>query len=574
MNVVTPGEAMSACIVDELARSGLRHAVLAPGSRSAPLALALAEDDRVELHVAIDERSAAFAALGIAKTTNNPAAVLSTSGTAAANFVPAVIEADLSRVPLIVLTADRPPELRDTGANQTIDQVRLFGVAVRWFCDTGAPEATQPAVSYWRSLACRAWAEATGSPAGPVHVNLPFRKPLVGRPGDAPLDLDLSGRAEEIPWTRVSRAIRPPAVRDVFELSALLDETPNGVLVVGDTEADPGSLLALAERVGWPVLAEPLSGSRMGRGAISTYEALLRDDEWAADHVPDAVVRIGKVALSKRLLALCEAAPIEMLIDRDGAWLDPLRSTVRIVAADPALTCREVTHRVVERPTSRWLDEWIFGEDVVRAAIDRALDEQEALTEPRAARDVAAFVPDGSTLVVGSSMPVRDLDWFMRPRSGLRCIANRGASGIDGFVSTVLGAAAAARKQTWALCGDLSLVHDQNGFASSLARRVDAVFVVLNNDGGGIFSFLPQAGLPNFEQVFATPHGLDLSKLAAVYGAEHVRVESGEALDSTLRRVHGEPGIKIVEVPTDRAANVEVHRELWAAAAAALGKRS
>jgi 2-succinyl-5-enolpyruvyl-6-hydroxy-3-cyclohexene-1-carboxylate synthase len=286
--------------------------------------------------------------------------------------------------------------------------------------------------------------------------------------------------------------------------------------------------------------------------------------------VPEAVVRVGKVALSKRLLALCESAPLEILVDRDGTWIDPLRSTARIITADPALTCREVSHRVVERPSTRWLDEWTIAEHHVRRALDEMLDSQDEITEPRVARDVAAFVPDGTTLVVGSSMPVRDLDWFMRPRPGLRCIANRGASGIDGFVSTTLGAAMATGRQTWALCGDLSLLHDQNGFASGLAREADAVFVVVNNDGGGIFSFLPQAELPRFEQVFATPHGLDFAKLAALYGCEHLGVRTGAELGAALDHVSGTQGVKIVEVRTDREANVGVHRDLWAAAAAAL----
>jgi 2-succinyl-5-enolpyruvyl-6-hydroxy-3-cyclohexene-1-carboxylate synthase len=564
---VNPSQALATGLVDELCRLGLTHACLAPGSRSAPLALALESDDRVDLQVRLDERSAAFTALGVARVTRRPALVLSTSGTAAANFHPAVLEAHHARVPLLVVTADRPPELRATAANQTIDQIKLYGAAVRFFAELGAPENRAESLPYWRSLAGRAFAATVGSPPGPVHLNVGFRDPLVPDPGSTTWSHGLDGRGGGRPWIAASPPASEPSGEDVELLAAAIAGVEAGLVVAGDGDFDPAPVVALAEAARWPLLAEPTSNARRGATAVSTFDALLRHDGFARAHGPDLVVRVGKAGLSKPLARWLDPGVEQVLIDRDGAWLDPERSVARIVTADCARLCRAVAEVLPPRPRSEWLEEWMGAEARARGALDAALDDDEGPSEPRIARDLAALAPDGAALVAASSMPVRDLNSFMAPRAGLRVIANRGVSGIDGFTSTALGVATAHPGPVVALAGDLSLLHDQNGL---LAPRpeVDLTVVIVNNDGGGIFSFLPQASLPSgFERLFGTPHGLDLELLAKLHSCSYTRLDRASELGDALR---GPGGVHLVEVRTERRANVELHRHLWAEVGKAL----
>lgn len=562
--VVKPRSAASSaafCLLDDLYRCGVRHVCLSPGSRSTPLAVAATSDARLRVHVSIDERSSAFLALGIARASGVPAVVASTSGTAVANFLPAVTEASNGSVPMIVVTADRPPELRGTGANQSIDQVKVFGDAVRWFCETGVPDDRAPLARYWRSLACRAFSEATTRDRGPVHLNVCFREPLTDSPDDEVVT-DVEGRADDRPWTEAGPVPVSPATADVEWLAQRVAGAERGVIVAGAGEVDAVGVHALAEAAAWPVLAEPGSGLRSGPHAISTYEALLRGG-WGDRHRPDFVLRIGKIGISRVVNAFFRDGE-QALVDRAGGWLDPERGASRILTSEPGLLCAAVAEGV-DRVASSWLDEWRGAERAARAAIDRVLDGRDEVSEPRVARDLAAALPDGATLVVAASMPVRDLDWFMAPRAGLRVVGNRGANGIDGFVSTTLGAALASDGPVAALAGDLSMLHDQNGLLLTRGERVDTVFVVLNNDGGGIFSFLPQAGaVPDFERAFATPHGIDFAKLAELYGCGHRLLESASSLPASLDDALGEGGVQLIEARTDRAANVELHRDLWA----------
>jgi 2-succinyl-5-enolpyruvyl-6-hydroxy-3-cyclohexene-1-carboxylate synthase len=566
VRAANPTQALALVLVDELARHGVTDAVIAPGSRSAPLAMALHDDPRLRLHVQIDERSAAFTALGLARVSHRPVAVACTSGTAAANFLPAVVEAHQARVPLLVLTADRPPELRHTAANQTIDQIKLYGDAVRWFVEVGAPEADGAPVRYWRSLTSRAVAEATGPPAGPVHLNLAFREPLVPDGDGFPPGLD--GRPGGRPWTVRDHRRGTPSPEAVERLAGLIRAHRRGVVVVGETDAPPGPLLALAQAAGWPVLAEPFSGARQGPHAISTASLLLGDPAFADAHRADAVVRLGRVHLSRHLGAYLAAAGEQVLVDPDGAWLDPERAADRIGAAAPGLLCAAVAAQGGMSGPGPWLQAWQGAEQRARAAVDALLDAEEAPSEPRTARDLSTCLEDGGLLVAASSMPVRDLDLFAAPRAGLRVLGNRGASGIDGFVSTALGAALAHPGPVTALAGDLSLLHDQNGLL--LADRPDLVLVLVNNDGGGIFSFLPQARFPaSFEAVFATPHGVDFARLAGVYGLGHRVLERAADLPVAVRAARQAGGVQLVEVRTDRVANVALHDRLRRAAVSA-----
>ena len=538
---MNPSTALAAVLADELIRCGLREAVLAPGSRSAPLALALfarAQAGDVRLHVRTDERSASFLALGLAKASRRPVALVCTSGTAAAHFHAAVIEADEAGVPLIVLTADRPPELRGTGANQTIDQLKLYGAAVRWFCELGVPETQPGMVGYWRSLTCRAWALAAGPGggpglAGPVHLNVPLRDPLVPGEGDPVAALtassggwpeSLDGRAGDRPWTSFAGPADAPGGPVIA-----LPWSERGVIICGDGDYDTDALLLLAEQAGWPVLAEPSSNARRGPHALSAYAYLLADPGFAAAHRPDVIVSAGRPGLSRGQLACLRGAPGNppgrhvVLAGGPGRWSDPART-----ATDVAGTVQLADGPGASAPESAWLAAWRAADAAARAAADAVLAAAappgESVSEPLVARTLAASLPDGGLLWAASSLPVRDLDQHMLPRPGLRILASRGASGIDGLVSAAIGAACAHQADgggpAAALLGDLAFLHDAAGlFIGPDEPRPDLCLVVANNDGGGIFSTLEQAALPAaFERLFGTPHGAELGRLAAAAG--------------------------------------------------------
>jgi 2-succinyl-5-enolpyruvyl-6-hydroxy-3-cyclohexene-1-carboxylate synthase len=539
---VNPATALATVLVDELVRCGMSDAVLAPGSRSAPLALALhaaAQADRLRLHVRVDERSASFLALGLAKRSGRPVAVVCTSGTAAANFHPAVIEAHESSVPLLVLTADRPPELRGTGANQTIDQVKLYGTAARWSCELGVPEERPGMVAYWRSVVSRAWGLALAPDPGPVHLNASFREPLIPDGDESwcePLDGDATGA-----WTKV-RAATPGSVLHV-------PPTRRGILVVGDGAANVKRYVAAASMAGWPVLAEPNGNARYGDHALTAHHFLLGVPEFVERHRPEVVVTLGKPGLSRPLLGLLRRAEEHIVLAAGlSRWPDPVRSATQVA--------QEVEIPVVSGDDS-WLRSWRTADQAAAAAVDALLDATPEVTEPRLARDLVASLPGGSLLLAAASMPIRDLDQTMRPRRGIRIMANRGASGIDGLVSTALGAALAHSGRAYALLGDLAFLHDQNGLLLGPGeRRPDLAIIVVNNRGGGIFSLLPQAALAGpFEQVFGTPHAVELAYVAAAHGLPYTLLEAAADLPKALA---GE-GLRIVEARTDREANAALH---------------
>ena len=564
---VTAQATFASTLVDEWARAGVRHAVLAPGSRSTPLALALADDDRLSLHVHLDERSAGYLALGLALAGGTPAVVLTSSGTAAVELHPAVVEAAQARVPMLVCTADRPFELKDVGAPQTIDQTHLFGRAVRWFAEPGP--ADEAGAGTWRSFASRAVAEAVGPPAGPVHLNLAFRDPLVGRPGPLP-----AGRPDGRPWhaTATPSAVAPEADDDA--VAAGLLEAARGVIVAG-RGAEGRWVAPLAEAFGWPVLADPRSSCRVPDDRTVAYaDALLRDPAFAAAHRPGAVLRIGEPPASKVVAQwLASAGVSQVVLDPDGAWPDPDRTAGLLLRGRPEVWCRRLAAAPRRPADPAWLASWAEAGAAADRALEAVLAGHPEVTEPAVARRLVAALPDGATLVCSSSMPVRDVEWYAAPRPGLTVLANRGANGIDGVVSTAVGVATGTGGPTALLIGDLAFLHDANGLLGLAGLDVDLTIVVVDNRGGGIFSFLPQATeLPpdRFEQLFGTPQEVDLTGLAAAHGLAVLEAHDMEGLDVALRASLSTSGTQVVLVRTERAANVAVHAALHAAVAAAL----
>ncbi|HEY4027996.1 MAG TPA: 2-succinyl-5-enolpyruvyl-6-hydroxy-3-cyclohexene-1-carboxylic-acid synthase [Candidatus Dormibacteraeota bacterium] len=569
-------QAFAATFVDELARCGLRAVCIAPGSRSAPLAIAFARHPAIRVWMHLDERSGSFFALGMAKATERPVALLCTSGTAAAEFHAAVIEAHHSRTPLLVLTADRPPELRDVGANQAIDQAHLYGSAVRWCFDPGVPDGEPGAPARWRRLAARSLAEAAGPPAGPVHLNLPFRDPLTPRPGEEPAPAPAAG-----PPTRVRRPAQAPAGAVVAGLAAALRGATRPLVIAGemrDGAALGAPLDALLSRLDAPLLAEPASQLRRrgGAGVVEAYDALLRDDAWAGAHRPDLVLRLGAPPTSKVVNGFVarSAAPL-IVVDGDG-WRDPDQLAAELVRGDPALLLAALAEQVGAGEPHDWQRSWV--EAGARAA--EALGSRLAappLHEGHVVRALAEALPPEAQVVIGSSMPIRDADTFWpAAEQGQRFLGNRGASGIDGLVSTGLGAAAARPGvPTVLLLGDLTLYHDMNGLWAARRHGLRATIVVLDNDGGGIFSFLPQAEHEDvFEELFGTPLGLRLEDVARLYGLAFREVREAAELPGALRAALTAEDVSMVSVRFERSGSVAGHRACWTAVSEALREQS
>jgi 2-succinyl-5-enolpyruvyl-6-hydroxy-3-cyclohexene-1-carboxylate synthase len=579
--------------VDELVRAGIVDLVLCPGSRSTPLAVAAARHAGMRVWTLVDERSAAFFALGLARGRRHAAAVLSTSGTATANFLPAVVEARYGRVPLVVLTADRPHELRESGAPQTVDQIRLYGTHAKWFLDVALPEAADLPLRYIRTVAGQAAAIAAVDPAGPVHLNFPFREPLmpVRAPGELPPPNARNTDAwEGRPVGRVYAAAfhgrRVPDADLAVRLSRDLRAAERGLIVCGplDDPDLPEAVTRLAANLGYPVLADPLSQLRCGphdrQAVIDGYDPLLRTSRVAAELAADVIVRFGGVPASKPLLQYLEtqAAARQIVVDGGGAWADPTRLAAEFVHADPVALCRMIGDAAWPPAggSRAWLARWQRLAARARSALRQRLAAVDELFEGKVFSELAEALPDGAVLYVGNSMPVRDLDSFFpggaRP---IRILGNRGASGMDGLVSSALGVAAAEAGPTVLVLGDLSFYHDMNGLLAAKLHRLRATIVVINNDGGGIFSFLPQAAYPeHFETLFGTPHGLDFRHAAAMYGASYALTATWGAFREHVARAVLGDGVSVIEVRTTRDRNVALHAAMWAAVEEALAAQT
>lgn len=564
--------------VAALEERGVRDACICSGSRSAPFALAFHRSS-IRTHVPLDERAGAYFALGIAKASRRPVAIVTTSGTAAANLHPAVVEAFHARVPLVILTADRPPELRDTGAAQTIDQIKMFGTSARWFHEVGSPAIGADLLQYVTGLGVRAVAEAWGPPAGPVHLNFAFREPLVPEPealesaqtARRPAPGSDPAGAEDGPEPP------PPSARAVARAARLLRPLRRGLIVCGPDDSPPGfaaAIARLAAVTGFPVLADPASQVRYGphdRTRVSgAYDAFLRSPAFAEREVPEVVLQFGAALTSKTYhgYAARHRGRLHLVVDTAGGWRSPSHRAREVFTADPAAFATALADALAPGadPLPDWGETFGRAERAARTAIDRHRDGTHNLSEGALFPDLLEVVEDGTLLYVGNSMAIRDLDLFA-PASPkrLRILANRGANGIDGVLSSGLGASAAVDTPTLIVTGDLSFHHDLNGLAALREGRARATIIVINNDGGGIFSLLPISRHDAvFEQYFGTPHGLDFRAAAELYGIPYARPDSPAELRERSADSMARGETRIIELRTKRDENRLSHQALWA----------
>ncbi len=560
-----------ATLVDEWSARGVSAAFVSPGSRSTPLALALSANTSIETNIFHDERSASFAALGHGLTTGQPAVLLCTSGTAAAHFHAAVIEADLSCVPILVCTADRPPELWDVGAPQTINQTELYGKIVRAFHQPGPPEDSIP--DDWRPLATTSYRQATGQRPGPVHLNLSFRDPLVGKPAELPPKTsgeDSQNPNSDQPDTS-HLAVSQFAASQLLERCFTDDGSARrGVIIAGRGQSNPEAVQAFAEHVGWPVLADHRSGCRAPGQAIRHFDGLLRCPEFAAKHQPEVILRLGEILSSKALSQWIAATNADVIAATPwGRRIDPeavlpfvLPQISLIEAAIEALPAEPLKPR-----DPGWLASWKAADEAANRAIIKVLATHDGLAEPHIARETLERLPAQAALVVSSSMPVRDLEWFGENRDDVSVHTNRGANGIDGVVSTAIGIALTGAP-TVCLIGDVAFLHDSSSLIGLAQRELDLTIVITDNDGGGIFSFLPQNSLlehDRYEQLFGTPHNTNLE---ALVNAHSLKVTRWEGARQPELLVTPKQGVRVVVARTNRQANLELHNQLTAAIAA------
>jgi len=564
----TPATTATFCatLVDEWVRLGVAHAVVSPGSRSTPMAIALASNSKIALHVFHDERSASFAALGIGLQSGTPAVLLCTSGTAAAQFFAAVIEANYAHVPLLVCTADRPPELQGVGAPQTINQTNLYGTFVRKFIDVGLADDAKS--SKWRTIARDAFSATVGVNRGPCHVNLPFREPLVGVAGSLPV-------ADSRSPVRMSADVATASERKKLSLALRAER---GIIIAGNGIDQPRFILELAAKLKWPVVADPRSNCRVapesshGATVVSCADVVLRHQPSAESLKPTVVLRIGDPPVSKvvnQWLAQCGAEHIA--VTQQPSLVDPDKVVTTHIVGSFNELFMEMSRGTDSRSETEWIGSWKRCEKNARTALDEEFSKQSPLTEPLCAVTVSEAIAASTNLVVSSSMPVRDLEWFAPPRDGVRVYSNRGVNGIDGVVSTAVGIALSSKSPTALLIGDIAMLHDSNGLLNLIRRDAQLKIIVIDNEGGGIFSFLPQAQAMEgnqFEQLFGTPHSADFEALAKTHGIAFSWVATAEE----LRRELGNPATSMIGVRTDRSKNVDDHNALYSAVAAALSK--
>ncbi|RBW71625.1 2-succinyl-5-enolpyruvyl-6-hydroxy-3-cyclohexene-1-carboxylic-acid synthase [Bacillus taeanensis] len=567
--------AYGGAFVDELVHSGITHVVISPGSRSTPLALLMSAHPSLNVWMHIDERSAGFFALGIAKAKNEAVALLCTSGTAAANYYPAVIEAHYDRVPLLVITADRPHELRDVGAPQAIHQVDLFGKYPKWFADMSLPEESSHMIIYARKMAARAAAATLTAPAGPVHLNFPFREPLI--PNLALPSLWENGRQKRQQYTTV---LEGKNSLSNYQFDQLMKEINGkcGLIVCGPDYNNQyiQAVTALSETLKFPILADPLSQLRSGshdkRWVIESYDAFLKEETVSTTLKPEVIIRFGAMPVSKAFLLYIKKHPAcrQIIVDEGKGWREPTLLASEMIYTNPETFCEGLIESIHKNEngqaqSTNWGQQWLSINEKAKEVLELK-SETNLFFEGQVFPELTKLLPPNSTLFVGNSMPVRDLDtFFLTNELNVRTMANRGANGIDGIISSALGASTNGEPLVLVI-GDLSFYHDLNGLLAAKLHELTITIIVLNNDGGGIFSFLPQSKeSEHFEKLFGTPIGLDFEHTVTMYNGNFTRVSSWEDFRSVVKESLSGKGLNVIEVPTDRNDNAVKHHEIWEA---------
>ncbi len=557
-----------AAFVSELVYNGVEDIVVSPGSRSTPMAMVMAEHPNLRVHIHVDERSAAFFALGIAKASKKPTAILCTSGTAAANYYPAVVEANISRIPLIVLTADRPHELRDVGAPQAIDQIHLFGNHVKWFVEMPLPEKTEQMLRYTRTVCGRAAATALSAPAGPVHLNFPFREPLIPQLDREDL-FELNERSGG--YVKIHTGERTLSKNEYLEISESLQSYKRGMIICGPIETDHFSemVVKLAEKLQFPILADPLSQLRSGKHdgtyIIDTYDTFLKNEEAKKYLKPEVILRFGAMPVSKPLtIFLKENHDVrQFVIDGGGGWRDPGMVSSEMIYCDETEFCQGVLPHLEKKLDSNYVEDWLKINHLTRTQLAE-ISKVNELSEGKLFYQLAERLPKEATLFVGNSMPIRDLDTFFHFNDkSIRIMANRGANGIDGVTSTALGAGISSQP-LYLVLGDLTFFHDLNGLIAAKQYGININIILINNNGGGIFSFLPQASHPkNFEKLFGTPLDLQFEHVVNMYGGHYELITDWDHFSEAMEQSVHNTGLKVFEITTNRERNLTEHREIW-----------
>jgi 2-succinyl-5-enolpyruvyl-6-hydroxy-3-cyclohexene-1-carboxylate synthase len=551
----------------ELVLSGITDVVVSPGSRSTPMAMVLAEHPEINLHVHVDERSAAFFALGMAKASNKPVAILCTSGTAAANYFPAIVEARYARVPLLVLTADRPHELREVGAPQAIDQIHLYGQHVKWFSEMALPEKSDEIIRYARTVCARAVAIATQAPSGPVHLNFPFREPLIPKLDEALFQLNERPNG----YVKVQNGELTINKEQIEEIALRLKGKEKGIIVCGNIgdENFAGVVTSLAAALKFPILADPLSQLRSGQHSnqyiIETYDTFLRNEDAKTFLKPDVVLRFGAMPVSKALTIFLKEnhCADHYVIDGGGGWRDPAVLSTDMIFCNETKFCDALLTYTGTKSSSGYFENWEKINGLTKENMLMLRDSTE-LGESRLFYQLADMLPEGATLFVGNSMPIRDLDsFFLTNNKSIKIMANRGANGIDGTVSTALGAATYS-KPLYLVLGDLTFFHDLNGLIAAKLYNIDIHIILVNNNGGGIFSFLPQSEhKKNYELLFGTPLNIEFEHAVRMYNGNFTRIIDWDHFSSVMNKAMDTKGINVYEIVTNRDKNLVKHREFW-----------
>jgi 2-succinyl-5-enolpyruvyl-6-hydroxy-3-cyclohexene-1-carboxylate synthase len=552
--------------VDELWRAGVKHVCISPGSRSTPLTMSIVRDGRFRIWSLLDERSAGFFAVGLARKGRSPVALVCTSGTATGNYLPALMEARSSRVPLVVLTADRPPELHHVGSNQTVDQAKLYGSYTKWYVEMPVPDTNESLMRHARATAWRAVTCAQVDPAGPVHVNWPFREPLI-----PPAAIPEPEGEQPARMHQVFSADFQPSDEAVQTLSILLSSAQRGMIVCGPMDR-PG----FAEAVGllsrkWnvPLLADALSQVRCGEhdttNVVDTYDLMLRTPQFVDALRPDVIVRFGQAPTSKVLSQFLsqQTQARQVVVDEDPVWRDPLFTATDVVHSNPTRLCERLLDQIVTQTSADWTTLWREANQRTRGVVHHVLKDP-AWFEGRVIVELNHLLPTGASLFAGNSMPVRDLDSFCLTKSeNMHVLSNRGASGIDGVVSTALGVSGESREPVVLVIGDISFYHDLNGLLAASRHALNLLIVLIHNDGGGIFSFLPQASHKDTFSHFQTSHGIDFRQAVEMYHGHFERVADWNGFQSAVDAALQRTGVSVLELRTDGEENVQLHRAIF-----------